>query len=416
MLSFRSTFPFGSGGGLRALCPGLVLLRQGGRGGLGAVILRGHGNGTVHHQLPGLAPQHLLGHDGGGDVLLYLLHILLGLGGIGAVLLLQLLRGGDQILLDGHRIQHQPGADPVLHLGSQELLQMLRIRPLHGHHILRLAPVHSGGKLRLLPELIHRQGNLLVHQDLGNVHLGVVDQLGQDHVLKLGPGTAPAPLGLLPGQALPELGQGVKLGDVLGKLIVQFGYLALLHGVNPGLEDGILPGHVLIPVVLGEGDVNLPILIRLCPHQLLLKAGDLPAGAQHHLDVLGAAPFEGLAVHQAGVVQHHHIPHGRLPVHGKGAGGPVHVGLHQLVHNLIGDLRGVTGRFQAPVLLQNRRLDGGHLDLHGIALLCGGIQQLEFRSCHLLQVQLLKGLQIILCDVIVDGIAVEQVLPIQVLQ
>ena len=60
-------------------------------------------------------------------------------------------------------------------------------------------------------------------------------------------------------------------------------------------------------VLLGEGDVHVKLLAGLVADQLILKAGDEAAAAQHQAVVLGLAALKGDAVHKALEVHIHGV-------------------------------------------------------------------------------------------------------------
>ena len=96
-----------------------------------------------------------------------------------------------------------------------------------------------------------------------------------------------------------QLVESVVLADVLGKVVVQLGQLLVLDLMQLDLEGGVLAGQLLSLVLLGELDVDVELLAGLVADDLLLKAGDEGAGAQHQRVVLGLAALESDAVHEA---------------------------------------------------------------------------------------------------------------------
>ena len=133
---------------------------------------------------------------------------------------------------------------------------------------------------------------------MGDLSLHALGDLRHQHVLK----GALGGLGALGGQLLLDvrlqLLQGVKLGHVLGELVVDGGNLLDLDLVDLHVEDHGL-ARQLGSVVLGEGDVDVLLLARLHADELLLKAGHEAAGADLQIEVLALAAVEGLAVVEA---------------------------------------------------------------------------------------------------------------------
>ena len=93
--------------------------------------------------------------------------------------------------------------------------------------------------------------------------------------------------------------EGVVLADVLGKVVIQLRQLLVLDLMQLDLEGGVLAGQFLSLVLLGELDVDVELLAGLVADDLLLKAGDEGAGAQHQRVVLSLAALESNAVNEA---------------------------------------------------------------------------------------------------------------------
>ena len=68
-------------------------------------------------------------------------------------------------------------------------------------------------------------------------------------------------------------------------------------------------------VVVEEGDVHRQLLARAGAHELVLEAGDQPAGASSAV-AAGASALELLPVDTTGEVHHHEVAVGRLALHG----------------------------------------------------------------------------------------------------
>ena len=167
-------------------------------------------------------------------------------------------------------------------------------------HAGHLAVLVVGDALRLqtLVELVEEAAALLFDHDLGDIGLDVAGDLLEQSVLKGDLGgllTLGRDLGL--GVVL-ELLERLKLGNVLGELIVERRGLLFLDLVDLDVEHDLLAGE--IPgVVLGEGDVDVLLLTGLHADDLILKAGNEAARADLQLVVLALAALEGNAVVKA---------------------------------------------------------------------------------------------------------------------
>ena len=168
---------------------------------------------------------------------------------------------------------------------------------IHAGHLHILVKGDTLGS-QLLLEVFHHSLGLQHHHILGNVGLDAVGYLLHQRILKgvLGSGLA------LVGNLLLQVGlqflQRVKLGHILGKLIVNGGDFLHLDLVDLHMEYHRLTGK-LRSVVLGEGDVNVLLLAHLHAHELILKTGHEAAGANLQVKILALAAIEGHAVVKA---------------------------------------------------------------------------------------------------------------------
>ena len=239
----------------------------------------------------------------------------------------QLIPGGLQGVL--------PGVGPEVLLGHAGHLQI----------------VGQGGSLahQAVFQLLQKPGELALHHGVGHLYLHAVQ-----HLAHQGVGVGIPGLGLLAleGGGHDGLAQGRRIRKALGpgKFVVQLRHTAADDAVGLHPEHRRLPRQ-LRGVLLGEGHMDLPLLLRADPRHLLLEAVDEHAAAQQQGIVLGLAAVEGHAVHGAVEVQGHLVAHG----------GPVPLLLHQvgleplafgLVHIVVGQLRLGHGGGQALVLAQ----------------------------------------------------------------
>ena len=72
-------------------------------------------------------------------------------------------------------------------------------------------------------------------------------------------------LGDLRRDLLAHLGERVEAAGVGGEVVVELGQLLLLDLLDLGLEDGLLAGHLLGAVVVGEGDRDVALARRPSP-------------------------------------------------------------------------------------------------------------------------------------------------------
>ncbi len=138
--------------------------------------------------------------------------------------------------------------------------------------------------------LHHHRGNLHLGVRRGGVHQGVFQPL-------IG-GSGLALLELFP-KVLLQLLQGVKLADVLGKLVILDGNFLLPDGVDCHLKGGVLALQALLVVVLRELHRNFKLLAGVVAHKLVLKAGDKLVGTQHQGVLLSLAAGEGHPIQEA---------------------------------------------------------------------------------------------------------------------
>ena len=96
-----------------------------------------------------------------------------------------------------------------------------------------------------------------------------------------------------------SVGQRVKFGNVLCKLVVQLGLDGLLDLVDLALEGRGLAGQLLGVVVLGERDLDGLLVAGLRADELILEAGDERAGAEVEVVLLRLAALKRLAVDKA---------------------------------------------------------------------------------------------------------------------
>ncbi len=85
----------------------------------------------------------------------------------------------------------------------------------------------------------------------------------------------------------------------LGELVIDGEGAGRLDRLRGDLEGGILAGEVGRRIVRREGDIDGLGLALGDADELILEAGNEAVGAEHHLDVLGAAALEGLAFQRA---------------------------------------------------------------------------------------------------------------------
>ena len=219
--------------------------------------------------------------------------------------------------------------------------------------------------------------------------LDALGPLGHQHVLKGALGSG----GALVCHLLLDIGlqllQGIKLGHVLGELVIDSGQLLDLDLVDLHVEHHRLAGQ-LGSIVLGEGDVDILLLTGLHADQLILEAGDEAAGADLQIKGLALAALEGHALVEAlevdvggvalldGALHHHQtaVAVGHLLETG------IHVGGHDLDLGLHG--------LKTLVLAQL------HLGIHGDGALEGGaflahVLDLYLGIAHDLQLLLVHG-------------------------
>ena len=92
---------------------------------------------------------------------------------------------------------------------------------------------------------VHQAVDLGLHHGLGQLNVHLLAQLGQQGLAELRLTLGHVPVHDLLLQVLFELSQGLKLGDILGKLIVDGGDLLLLHLDAFYFELDRLAGQIL---------------------------------------------------------------------------------------------------------------------------------------------------------------------------
>ena len=91
----------------------------------------------------------------------------------------------------------------------------------------------------------------------------------------------------------------VEFADVLGKFIVQRRQFAHADGVHLDMENGVLPGQILLVIFLGELDVDVELFASGMANNLILETGDEGAGAQNQRVMLCLAALKSLAINKA---------------------------------------------------------------------------------------------------------------------
>ena len=104
------------------------------------------------------------------------------------------------------------------------------------------------------------------------------------------------------GDVLAQLVERVEARRVGGEVVVQLGELLLAHVLDGDLELRVLARQVLGLVVVREGHGDRALLAGAHADELLLEAGDEPAGAQLDHLVAALAALEGHVVDRAEVV------------------------------------------------------------------------------------------------------------------
>ena len=148
---------------------------------------------------------------------------------------------------------------------------------------------------------------------------------------------------------LLEVCERVKLGHILGKLVVQLGNDGFLDLVDLALEGRVL-ARQLRGVSLGEGHFNVAVLAGLDADKRVFKSGDELAGAKLQVVLLALAALERLAVDKAFKVQHNGVAELRGALNGLDAGGSLrhtlqlclHIGFQDL-HFGLGGLNALVG-------------------------------------------------------------------------
>ncbi len=278
----------------------------------------------------------------------------------------------------------------------------------HPHHLQVLlkgkAPILKPGGIAL-DHLV----SLKVHHGFGDLGLHAGDQLGEDGVLECALRLFLAALLQLLGQISLQFLQRVKFGNVLRELIVHNGGNGSLDLVNRDLEHHRRAVQILHAVILREGDADLLCFAGAHAHDLLLKAGDKGAGAQLQGIVLRLAALKGNAVLEAFKVDDCGVAVLRRALNRFLAGSLTDLGRQLLLDILLRDLDLGLGRGQALVLAQlGHRLqaDGG---LKGKALCGGGTFHLHLGIAHDLQAGLLDGIGQRLGIQVVDGLLIENI-------
>ena len=93
-----------------------------------------------------------------------------------------------------------------------------------------------------------------------------------------------------------KLVKGIKLADVLGKFIVNFGILLGFDLVKLNLKYSLFACKILCLIFLGEGYVNVKFFVDFVSDDLIFKAGDKCARAEGQFVVFALSAFKGLAV------------------------------------------------------------------------------------------------------------------------
>ena len=134
--------------------------------------------------------------------------------------------------------------------------------------------------LQAVAEVVDHLVDLVVVHALRNVAFHVLDNGGDQAVFHVNLRLLVRFLLQFFLDVLLQVRQGVKLADILCKLVVQSRQLLLLNCVYLYLEDNRLTLEVLCMVIFREGDVQLELVASLVADNLLLKARDELAGAE----------------------------------------------------------------------------------------------------------------------------------------
>ena len=210
------------------------------------------------------------------------------------------------------------------------------------------------------------------------------------------------------------LGHRIKIGNVLGQLVVQLRQFGLLDALDLDLEHGGLAGQRLC-IIFREGDVDLALLAGLGADELFLKAGDESIGADLQIVILGLAAFKRLAVHKSLKVQNDVVSHLHRALHVKQAGVALaHIG-QRFLHARFVEFGVIHRHFQPAVLTQlHFRIHG---DLEGVDQLFGVI---DFdvgnaRPADALEAALLRAEGKGLVRVVLDGFFIEDLAAVHAL-
>ena len=255
---------------------------------------------------------------------------------------------------------------------------------------------------------------MLLDHGLGDVH-GHVGGRGVDQPVGKGVDGD----GLL--AVVQALGDGLLHGleivvvVVLGEIVVHGGQLLILDLVALDMEHHVLAGQVLGVIVLGEGQLQIPLLAGADADKLFLESGDEAAGAQHQVVALGRAAVKGDAVLGAGIVDVHGIAVLGGTVHADHAGVLLAQALDLAVDLLIGHVGGILFRFQALVLAQSRL--GPHVGAEGqkSPLLVGDLGGGHRGTPHDAQLLLLYGEHESRAGGILDRVFIKHVLAVEAL-
>ena len=171
----------------------------------------------------------------------------------------------------------------------------------------------------MLLKLLKDAGELALHHGVGQLYLHA-----RHHLLHQGLGKGiGGGLLLLQDSLLHDA--AAQVGHILEALLLckgirQLGQAPPDDAVGLDVEGGIL-ARQLRHILGGEGDVDIPLLLRADARYLLLEAGDKHPAAQQQGIAFALAAFEGYAVHEALEVQRDLVAHG----------GPVLLLFHQML-------------------------------------------------------------------------------------
>ena len=206
--------------------------------------------------------------------------------------------------------------------------------------------------------------------------------------------------------ALLERGQRVVFGDILGKLVVEFGLDGLLDLVDLALEGCFLAGQFL-GVVLGEGHDDILLVACLEADKLILEAGDERAGAERQGVALGLAAVKRLAVHKSLKVQNDGVAGLGFAVNRLDAGiALLHAGKFR-VNLCLGDGDGLLGNLDALVFAEGDLGIEFRRDRQHDAAVFGGLHIGNGGLADGLDLLLGNGCLVDLGEDLVDGVLIE---------